>query len=140
MRSKYRFIKPDEHEAVLPILIVRDPYFWCAPRDSPIEMVLWVHIVFSDSVLFVLTGRFNSMCESPYLMKWPHSKQACPNLVRDLDQDEGFPASTRWGKEYERTWESLAHVWSEFNGEYQKADFPRIIIRFEGACRRCNDG
>lgn len=35
-------------------------------------------------------------------------------------------------KIYERTWESLAHVWSEFNGEYERADFPRLIVRFEG--------
>lgn len=35
-------------------------------------------------------------------------------------------------KIYERTWDSLAHVWSEWNGEYEQADFPRLIVRFEG--------
>jgi hypothetical protein len=70
------------------------------------------------------------MCESPYLMKWQH-KDHCPNLVRDLEHDKGVSAWTMWGK-FERTWESMAHVWSEFNGEYVDADFPRIVIRFEG--------
>jgi len=71
------------------------------------------------------------MCESPYLMKWPHTNKNCPNLVQDPVEDNGVHAWTRWGK-YDRTWDSLAHVWSEFNGEYFRADFPRIIIRFEG--------
>lgn len=74
------------------------------------------------------------MCESPYLMKWPHNKSHCPNLVKDLQHDVGIMAKTRWGKIYDRKWDSLAHVWSEFNGEYHDAGFPRLIIRFEGMC------
>ena len=86
----------------------------------------------THEIPFLLLCRMNSMCESPYLMKWPHTKNHCPNLVKDLDNDLGVPAWTRWGKTHERTWDSLAHVWSEFNGEYYDADFPRLIIRFEG--------
>ena len=72
------------------------------------------------------------MCESPYLMKWPHHKDHCPNLVKDPDNDIGVSAWTQWGKVHQRRWDSLAHVWSEYNGEYFDADFPRLIIRFEG--------
>ena len=101
------FSAPPEHENVLPVLLVRDPYYW-----------------------------MGSMCESPYLMKWMHSKDHCPNLVRSLEEDEGVPAKTMWGRN-ERKWDSLAHVWSEFNGEYVDADFPRLVIRFEGAFNNC---
>jgi hypothetical protein len=76
------------------------------------------------------------MCQSPYLMKWTHTKKHCPNLVRDVESDTGVPVWTKWGKIYERSWQSLAHVWSEFNGEYEKADFPRLIVRFEGKLLR----
>jgi hypothetical protein len=76
------------------------------------------------------------MCQSPYLMKWTHTKKHCPNLVRDVETDTGVPVWTKWGKIYERSWQSLAHVWSEFNGEYEKADFPRLIVRFEGKLLR----
>ena len=69
------------------------------------------------------------MCESPYLMKWEYSEDHCPNL---LGKDgKGNPAKTRWGK-YDRQWDSLADVWSEFNREYEEAEYPRLIIRFEG--------
>ena len=107
LRSNYMFSAPPEHENVLPVLLVRDPYYW-----------------------------MGSMCESPYLMKWMHSKDHCPNLVRSLEEDEGVPAKTMWGRN-ERKWDSLAHVWSEFNGEYVDADFPRLVIRFEGASNNC---
>lgn len=50
----------------------------------------------------------------------------------DPINDVGVGTWTKWGK-YERSWDSLAHVWSEFNGEYFRADFPRLVIRFEGA-------
>lgn len=39
------------HDQFLPIVLVRDPYFW-----------------------------MKSMCESPYTMRWKHSPDRCPNL------------------------------------------------------------
>ena len=100
LRNKYNFSFPPDHKSVLPVVIVRDPYFW-----------------------------MHSMCESPYLMKWEHSDDHCPNLLNT--RNTGNPVRTRWGT-YDRQWASLAHVWSEFNLEYEEAKYPRLIIRFEG--------
>lgn len=88
-----------------PVLIVRDPYFW-----------------------------MHSMCESPYLMKWEHTEDDCPNLIKG--NGEGNPAQTHWGG-FSRKWNSLADVWSEFNREYEQADYPRLIVRFEGKMFFC---
>ena len=100
LRHVYNFSFPANHDDVMPVVIVRDPYFW-----------------------------MHSMCESPYLMNWKHSEHHCPNLVKE--NGEGNPAKTMWGT-YERRWDSLAHVWSEFYSEYEEADYPRLMIRFEG--------
>ena len=100
LRNNYEFSFPTDHNSVLPVVIVRDPYFW-----------------------------MHSMCESPYLMKWEHSVGHCPNLLKKNGM--GNPVRTRWGK-FDRQWNSLADVWSQFNGEYEEAEYPRLIIRFEG--------
>lgn len=103
MRSKYMFSKPDDHDSVLPILIVRDPYYWYAQKLSALIRLLLLQ---PESDLSDLARysfhRFTSMCESPYLMKWPHTEEQCPNLVKDPQNDVGVPAKTRWGKVYDR--------------------------------------
>ena len=76
------------------------------------------------------------MCESPYLLNWEHSHSAfkgrhCPNLVTDKNHSQGVPANVLWGTTWNRTWESLASVWTEWYREYYDADFPRLMIRFE---------
>lgn len=57
LRHKYNFSFPANHDSVLPVVIVRDPYFW-----------------------------MHSMCESPYLMYWEHGETHCPNLVQSNGQ------------------------------------------------------
>ena len=52
LRNKLQHTIPSQHELVLPIVVVRDPFFW-----------------------------MHSMCESPYTMMWNHSAAHCPNLV-----------------------------------------------------------
>jgi hypothetical protein len=105
LRGLYNFSFPADYESVLPIVIVRDPYFW-----------------------------MHSMCESPYLMNWEHSEKHCPNLLASKSSKSGStrgnPAKTRWGN-YSREWDSLAHVWSDFYREYEEATYPRLVIRFE---------
>jgi len=70
-------------------------------------------------------------------MQWAHGPERCPNLVADVDSsmttaDAGQPVKILWGRNFWRHWKSLAHVWSEWYREYLDADFPRLIIRFEG--------
>ena len=103
LRGRHFFRQPNDHSSVLPVVIVRDPYQW-----------------------------FQSMCESPYLLKWNHDKSHCPNLVDD--RQTSVPAQLALGPllQYKRTWDSLVHVWSEWYGEYYDAHFPRLMIRFEG--------
>lgn len=105
LRGLYNFSFPADYTSVLPIVIVRDPYFW-----------------------------MHSMCESPYLMNWAHSDKYCPNLMTTKSSNSGVaqgnPAKTRWGN-YSRQWDSLAHVWSDFYSEYEEASYPRLVIRFE---------
>lgn len=65
-----------------------------------------------------------SMCESPYVMTWNHTAEHCPNL--------GSPVSIQWGEAEQRTWPSMLHAWNDYYREYLDADFPRLMIRFEG--------
>lgn len=84
------------------------------------------------------------MCESPYTMDWNHSSSHCPNLIeestimetdvttftKDLPASMGVNVFIRWGR-FQRTFDSLAHVWNQWYKEYVEADFPRLIVRFE---------
>jgi hypothetical protein len=100
---RYNYLKaiPNQHELVLPVVVVRDPYFW-----------------------------MQSMCASPYTMQWDQSSIAthCPNLV---DHGKDVEVRIKWGTSFERTWRSLAHVWSSWYREYLEASYPRLIVRFE---------
>lgn len=77
------------------------------------------------------------MCESPYTLEWNKSKLHCPNLVEPVNasvrqEPKGVPVRIRWGKDFIRTWPSLAHLWSAWYREYVDADdMPRILVRFE---------
>jgi hypothetical protein len=111
LRNRLQHSIPSQHELVMPIVLVRDPYFW-----------------------------MHSMCESPYTMLWNHTENHCPNLVAETgssteqQEEDGVPVHISWHTDryFSRRWSSLAHVWSEWYREYYEADFPRLIIRFEG--------
>jgi hypothetical protein len=81
------------------------------------------------------------MCKIPYEIAWPHSERHCPNLVfyapdGDLlavPVEHYLPQQARIALPEIETipYKSLAHLWSEWNGAYVDADFPRLIVRFE---------
>lgn len=83
------------------------------------------------------------MCESPYTMRWDHTRDQC-SLMSDsavdsnvpIEEGLGNPVEILWGRHWDREWQSLAHVWSEWYDEYYNADFPRLMVRFEGECAR----
>lgn len=100
---------------VLPVVMVRDPYFWMI-----------------------------SQCRNPYRVRWPHKAKHCPNLVPNefdivnfpsLSTKTTVPVSISFGKKgssFQMVSDSLVGVWNEWNREYfDLEDRPRIIVRFE---------
>lgn len=96
---------------------IRGQYQFKPPKD--VNKVLPV-VIIRDPY-----GWFQSMCESPYLVHGDWVGENCPKFV---------PTNLTLGMklEHKKTWNSLAHMWSEWYGNYFDADFPRLMIRFEG--------
>jgi hypothetical protein len=94
---------------VMPIVLIRDPYFW-----------------------------MQSMCQHNYGAQWIHSKEHCPNLVpNEVDfKSFSFPHGTvpvhikfDFGI---RSWDSLADLWMDwYNQYYREAEYPRLLVRYE---------
>ncbi|KAL3936752.1 MAG: hypothetical protein SGBAC_008004 [Bacillariaceae sp.] len=133
-------------ENVLPVVLVRDPYYW-----------------------------MQSMCKQGYGVRWDHkTNKHCPNLVPNDFDLKRFPkryATTNstnttntasvpvWmGQSYQSGphWDSLVHYWNDWYGSYyykndakssgnaatttgkkpkeeeeEEKEFPRLMIRFE---------
>lgn len=77
------------------------------------------------------------MCKHPYATKWHHTAKHCPNLIANEDDreifpflEDGIPVRINYPNEAEH-WENLAHLWSDWYGQYFNADYPRLIVRFE---------
>lgn len=101
------------HSNVLPIVVVRDPFFW-----------------------------MQSMCRHPYSVSWTKDiAERCPNLVpsstdqsRFLDlggKEATFAVKVTYAKGNVVHWKSLVDFWSGWYRSYFVADFPRLMIRFE---------
>lgn len=104
--------------ATLPVVAVRHPYTW-----------------------------LYALCKSPYSLAWMHQQEFCDrslNLqvpvqanfgaLRLRPTKNGSTATTtatpRSGRNM--TYESLIHVWREWNLEYfQQVEFPMLMVRFE---------
>ena len=75
-------------------------------------------------------------CKHPYQAKWHHTKNHCPNLVPNAADMEIFPFQTKTVPVEVKynppaSFDSLAHLWSEWYRQYYDADYPRLIVRFE---------
>jgi hypothetical protein len=94
--------------AVLPVVITRDPYQW-----------------------------MQSMCRHPYIVKWEHSLVRCPNLISNGELDNktiGKPTPAHISYPSNNStfyFPSLAHIWSEYYRQYEKADYPRLLVKYE---------
>lgn len=110
-----------DFERVLPIVLVRDPFYW-----------------------------MQSMCKEGYGVRWDHdSKHHCPNLIpNESDRTRFF---SEHGKNVSSpipvwmganptdgpTWPSLIHYWNSwyesyyYNHENLHSTWPRLIVRFE---------
>jgi len=110
----------------LPLVAIRDPYSW-----------------------------MQSMCRHSYTAHWSHNKAHCPNLIATEDDIHNLPALRKMyghhrgdiveGKDTEKlvpikinysntiihNHSSFGHWYSEWYNDYLKADYPRIMVRFE---------
>ena len=99
-------------EHVLPIVIVKDPYFW-----------------------------MKSMCKHSYEARWKHSNSSCMNLNEDKQQKvrvdfEEAPFTSKSGRFASKSgrsveYNSLVDMWNTFYNDYINAEFPHIIVRYE---------
>jgi hypothetical protein len=112
-RKHNHTIHPDiVKDDVLPIVLVRDPYYW-----------------------------MHSMCKQGYGARWNHnSEKHCPNLVpneydrkrfKKLRNASSVPVWMGLSPKKGPSWRSLIHLWNDWYEGYLEADFPRLIIRFE---------
>mmetsp|Transcript_8534 Transcript_8534/g.17154 ORF Transcript_8534/g.17154 Transcript_8534/m.17154 type:complete len:130 (-) Transcript_8534:619-1008(-) len=86
---------------ILPVVSIRNPYLW-----------------------------MKSMCKNPYAAKWPHRRDACPNLQA---ADSSWNAVTVTYGAGAETYQSLAHLFNDWYHEYTRnATYPWIMIRMEG--------
>jgi len=135
----YKDAPPNEH--ALPVVTIRDPYFW-----------------------------FQSMCRNRYATHWFHEVNFhCPNFVPNHVEYEFLPQALdgsykrdRVDLHHDNPWlvdnvmnaanftmtsktvpvyvkyksetvnhDSLAHMWSDWNRQYYDADYPRLMVRYE---------
>jgi len=111
-KDSHTIHKEIRKDHVLPVVLVRDPFFW-----------------------------MHSMCKEGYGVRWPHDSTIhCPNLVPNEFDRARFKAlrnassvSVWMGKNAKvgPSWSSLVHYYNMWYQSYVQADFPRLIIRFE---------
>jgi hypothetical protein len=108
--------------AVLPIVVIRDPFFW-----------------------------MQSMCKHPYAAKWARGAQRCPGLktlprdFRRFSADKlprnqtSFRVKVIFSATDVQFWDSLVHLWSRWYRDYWEAPYPRLMIRFEDLLLHSDD-
>ena len=100
--------KDIQKETILPVVTIRDPYHWMA-----------------------------SMCRNGYTAKWTHGPHRCPNLRQRKRPgmveraSQPVPVNVTYAERRQSHHNSLAHLWNDWNQEYLRADYPRLVVRFE---------
>ena len=117
--NRYQGMDPTK---TLPVVMVRDPYTW-----------------------------MQSMCKQSYAAQYDHNKSSCPNIIpypSDIESHPRYgkmkymPVNLKYDKPIRYKYESIAHLWNEWNLDYIKfqednksmkspTDFPFIVIRLE---------
>lgn len=101
-------------ERVLPIVIIRDPFYW-----------------------------MKSMCKEWYDAKWEKPRdRRCPSIIKDpVNQTTYKVYALLQQTNYEKmeNYTSLPEMWNVWNRQYLDADFPRLIIRFEDTLYRMDE-
>lgn len=118
MLASFQWINTAGHESktdkssVLPVVLVRDPYSW-----------------------------MKSMCRNHYGARWHYTNDHCPNLVPNHEDYKLFPfignnipVRLDYGGDGSvniTSYDSLAHLWSEWNEQYYTFGDSRIMVRYE---------
>ena len=78
--------------AIMPIVMVRDPYFW-----------------------------MQAMCRNPYAATGFERSNHFPKLVKKKDAENGKPVHLDYGNDMNVSFDSLAHMWQGWNEQYYNA-------------------
>jgi hypothetical protein len=99
---------PTPKDQVLPIVLIKDPFWW-----------------------------MQSMCKNPYGVKWPHHDH-CPNLVDREGRPVAVTTKYTFGtpkknnvQKFQIHYASLVHLWNDYYREYFDSPQPRLLIRYE---------
>jgi hypothetical protein len=66
-----------------------------------------------------------SMCRHHYAARWPHTNDRCPDFSRD-----NLKAVVHYA-EITKFHDSILHHWNDYYTEYNTANFPHLLVRFE---------
>lgn len=98
-------MESEDHDCVLPVIVVRDPLFW-----------------------------LQSMCQTPYSVYWmSQGSQRCQSFPKNNDAKRvmSSPIQMRMETGYAPQFETLIHLWNEYYGQFWNAPYPRLIVRYE---------
>ena len=98
---------------ILPIVIVRCPFFW-----------------------------MQAMCKAPYDAHWiKMANHRCPNVWNEREKAAYRVYTLTQQSNYTKLdqYESMIHLWSDWNNDYLHADYPRLLVRFEDVMYRLQD-
>jgi hypothetical protein len=93
-----------------------------------------MYFCFSSSFIVDTVG-YHYQCKESYDVEWSKSRDSCPNLLNNetkkpVRANVPSPEQGRWCN-VSYNYNSIAEMWSAWNGQYVDATFPRLIIRFE---------
>ncbi|GKY93398.1 hypothetical protein MPSEU_000307400 [Mayamaea pseudoterrestris] len=114
LHNRFPIDNMENQERVLPIVIVRDPFFW-----------------------------FQSMCKARYDAMWEKEpNNRCPNFIRYAHNMTTWPVQCNTHQtsyKIKDNYTSLADMWNDWHLQYLDADYPRLMIRFEDALYRLEE-
>ncbi len=102
-----------EHDDVLPVVVIKDPYTW-----------------------------LRSMCRQSYNAHWPRNPDHCPNLIKTemdahlkefqgMTMGEPVPVYIKYNQSHYTNHTNLIALWNDWYGAYWNDPGPRLFVRYE---------
>ncbi len=124
--------------AVLPVVVVRDPWTWLQSMCVQNYAAIWYHVLGPEGHCpnlvpshveheWFYKGRFEVARYFHYDIPKVRNVMLKANFTLDM---KTIPLNVRYRNEVARH-ESLVHFWEAWYHEYYQAEFPRLIIRLE---------
>ena len=126
------------NSAILPVVVVRDPWTWFQSMCRQNYAAIWYHIpgpeghcpnFIPSDVEREWFNKSRRKVAEYFHYDWPKVRNVILKANFTLDM-KTIPVSVRYKVEVARH-ESLVHFWKEWYQEYYDASFPRIMIRLE---------